>query len=88
MYSLNQEDIAKLVALKKPINGRAQAYRVMRKNLPKIRMVFTQKIRWLTEYGEIYKVKPYILKKNLNKYSKIVKAIDILLELEERDVRY
>jgi hypothetical protein len=88
MYSLNQEDISKLVALKKPITGRAQAFRVMRKVLPKIRMVFIQKIKWLTEYGEVYKIKPYIIKQQTNKYSKYVKAIDILMDLEEKDVRY
>lgn len=88
MYSLQPEDLSKLAALKKPITGRAQAYRTMRKQLPKIRLVFTQKIKWLVEYGEMYKIKPYIIKKNTNKYSRYIKAIDILMELEEKEVRY
>lgn len=88
MYSLQPEDLSKLAALKKPINGRAQAYRALQKQLPKIRLVFIRKVNWLTEYGEIYRIKPYIIKRNINRYSRIIKAIDILMEMEEREVRY
>lgn len=65
---------------------RSHELRALKANTARLRARVEARRHFLKEYGEAYKMPLGLLKKNIAKYDRLIKHIDIILTIEMTDI--